>query len=74
MAAVKDLYEILGVRRDATAAEIKAAYRRLARELHPDVNGNPADEERFKEIAGAYEILSDPERRARPRSRSSAWS
>jgi molecular chaperone DnaJ len=65
MAAVRDLYEILGVRRDATAGEIKAAYRRLARELHPDVNGNPADEERFKEITGAYEILSDPSKRQR---------
>jgi molecular chaperone DnaJ len=65
MAAVRDLYEILGVGRDASPAEIKAAYRRLARELHPDVNGNPADEERFKEIAGAYEILSDPAKRQR---------
>jgi molecular chaperone DnaJ len=65
MAAVRDLYEILGVRRDATAGEIKAAYRRLARELHPDVNGNPADQERFKEITGAYEILSDPSKRQR---------
>ncbi len=65
MAAVRDLYEILGVPRDATPGEIKASYRRLARELHPDVNGNPADQERFKEIAGAYEILSDPAKRQR---------
>jgi molecular chaperone DnaJ len=65
MAAVRDLYEILGVRRDASPGEIRAAYRRLARELHPDVNGDPADQERFKEIAGAYEILSDPEKRQR---------
>jgi molecular chaperone DnaJ len=65
MAAVRDLYEILGVSRDASQGEIKAAYRRLARELHPDVNGNPADQERFKEITGAYEILSDPEKRQR---------
>lgn len=65
MAAVRDLYEILGVRRDASAGEIKTAYRRLARELHPDVNGNPADQERFKEITGAYEILSDPSKRQR---------
>jgi molecular chaperone DnaJ len=65
MAAVRDLYEILGVRRDATPSEIKAAYRRLARELHPDVNGDPADQERFKEITGAYEILSDPSKRQR---------
>lgn len=65
MAAVRDLYEILGVRRDASAPEIKAAYRRLARELHPDVNGDPADQDRFKEITGAYEILSDPAKRQR---------
>jgi molecular chaperone DnaJ len=65
MAAVRDLYEILGVRRDASQGEIKAAYRRLARELHPDVNGDPADQERFKEITGAYEILSDPSKRQR---------
>jgi molecular chaperone DnaJ len=65
VAAVRDLYEILGVRRDASQAEIKASYRRLARELHPDVNGNPAEQERFKEIAGAYEILSDPTKRRR---------
>jgi molecular chaperone DnaJ len=65
MAAVRDLYEILGVRRDAAPAEIKAAYRRLARTLHPDVNGDAADQERFKEITGAYEILSDPAKRRR---------
>ena len=63
MAAVRDLYEILGVPRDAAPTEIKAAYRKLARALHPDVNGDPADQERFKEIAGAYEILSDPAKR-----------
>ena len=65
MAAVRDLYEILGVRRDASASEIKAAYRQLARTLHPDVNGDPGDHERFKEITGAYEILSDPAKRQR---------
>jgi molecular chaperone DnaJ len=65
MAAVRDLYEILGVPRDASPEQIKASYRRLARELHPDVNGDPADQERFKEIAGAYEILSDPSKRQR---------
>jgi molecular chaperone DnaJ len=65
MAITRDLYDVLGVTRDASDEDIRRAYRRLARELHPDVNGDPAAEERFKEIAGAYEILSDPERRAR---------
>jgi molecular chaperone DnaJ len=65
MAAVRDLYEILGVSRDASPVEIKAAYRKLARTLHPDVNGDPGDHERFKEITGAYEILSDPAKRRR---------
>jgi molecular chaperone DnaJ len=65
MATVRDLYEILGIARDASPAEIKAAYRKLARSLHPDVNADPADQERFKEITGAYEILSDPAKRRR---------
>ena len=65
MAAVRDLYEILGVTRDASSVEIKAAYRKLARTLHPDVNADPADQDRFKEITGAYEILSDPAKRRR---------
>ena len=60
----RDPYEILGVGREAGDAEIKKAFRRLARELHPDVNTeDPAAEEKFKEAAEAYEILSDPERR-----------
>jgi molecular chaperone DnaJ len=58
-----DYYGILGVRRDAQPDEIKKAYRRLARELHPDVNPDPATQERFKEINQAYEVLSDPEKR-----------
>ena len=65
MAPIRDLYEILGVSRDASDEDIRRAYRSLAREHHPDVSGDPAAEERFKEIAGAYEILSDPDKRAR---------
>ena len=65
MAPVRDLYEVLGIGRDATDDDIRKAYRRLAREHHPDVSGDPAAEERFKEVAGAYEILSDPQKRAR---------
>ena len=65
MAAVRDLYEILGVQRDASADEIKRAYRTLAREHHPDVSAAPEAEDRFKEIVGAYEILSDPQKRQR---------
>jgi molecular chaperone DnaJ len=59
-----DAYELLGVQRDADDAQIKKAFRRLARELHPDVNKEPDAESRFKEVAEAYEILSDRERRA----------
>jgi molecular chaperone DnaJ len=58
-----DLYEILGVRRDASPEEIKRTYRRLARELHPDVNNDPEAERRFKQITAAYQTLSDPTRR-----------
>src|SRR5919106_5186663 len=65
MPAVKrDYYEVLGVERGADDAQIKKAFRLLARELHPDVNRHdPAAEEKFKEAAEAYEVLSDPERR-----------
>jgi len=64
-ASARDLYEVLGVERDASSEDIRRAYRRLAREHHPDVNEDSRSEERFKEIAGAYEILSDPEKRQR---------
>jgi molecular chaperone DnaJ len=61
----RDPYEVLGVQRDASDGEIKKTFRRLARELHPDVNRHdPEAEEKFKEAAEAYEILSDAERRA----------
>ena len=59
----RDYYEVLGVSREATETEIKKSFRRLARELHPDVNQAPDAEERFKEAAEAYEVLSDAERR-----------
>ena len=65
MATVRDLYEILGIGRDASTEDIRTAYRRLAREFHPDVNDDPEAEQRFKEVAGAYEILSDADKRAR---------
>ncbi len=60
----RDYYEILGVSRTATQEEIKAAFRRLAREYHPDVSKHPDAEERFKEINEAYAVLSDPQKRA----------
>jgi molecular chaperone DnaJ len=60
----RDPYEVLGVARDADDTTIKKAFRRLARELHPDVNSSETAEEDFKEAAEAYEILSDSERRA----------
>jgi DnaJ-class molecular chaperone len=62
----KDPYEILGVQRNDLDEEIRKAYRRLAKKLHPDLNpGNPEAEEEFKKVASAYQLLSDPERRAR---------
>lgn len=60
----RDYYEVLGVGRDASEAEIKKAFRRLARTHHPDVNDSPEAEAEFKEIAAAYEVLSDSSRRA----------
>ena len=60
-----DYYETLGVPREASAEDIRSAYRKLARTYHPDVNSDPGAEDRFKEIAEAYEVLRDPEKRER---------
>ncbi|HET9890227.1 MAG TPA: DnaJ domain-containing protein, partial [Mycobacterium sp.] len=59
----RDYYGMLGVSRNASDADIKRAYRKLARELHPDVNPDEAAQAKFKEISAAYEVLSDPEKR-----------
>ena len=82
-----DPYKVLGVAKDATQDQIKSAYRKLARSLHPDVNpGNKSAEERFKKVSSAYDLLSDPAKRARfdageidasgaerPRANAGAW-
>ena len=69
----KDYYEILGVSRDADAASIKSAYRKLARKYHPDVNKTKEAEEKFKDINEAYEVLSDKNKRQRYDSLGSNW-
>ena len=60
-----DFYDLLGVSRDVDPDSLKRAYRRMARQYHPDINKDPGAEERFKEIGRAYEVLSDPQTRAR---------
>jgi curved DNA-binding protein len=63
--AFRDYYEVLGVPRDASTEDIRRAYRKLAREYHPDVNKDPGAEDRFKEVSEAYEVLRDAEKRER---------
>src|SRR5581483_3626856 len=64
--ATRTPYDVLGVKREASADEIRKAYRKLAKEFHPDLNpGKPAAEARFKAVTAAYDILSDPEKRGR---------
>src|SRR5262252_296399 len=63
---MRDPYDVLGVPRSASADDIKQAYRKLAKKLHPDLNpGNKKAEQSFKEVSAAYDLLSDPEKKAR---------
>src|SRR5438552_15869940 len=65
MAHKEDYYQVLGISRDASAPEIRRAYRRLARQHHPDRNPEPQSPERFRTLTEAYAVLNDPARRAR---------
>ena len=70
MAGERDYYDVLGVKKIATQDEVKKAYRKLARQYHPDANPNdPKAEEKFKEVSSAYEVLSDAEKRKHVRRR-----
>lgn len=69
----KDYYEILGVKRDASQAEVKSAYRKLAKKYHPDVNKTPEASAKFKDINEAFEVLSDKDKRARYDSLGANW-
>ena len=69
----KDYYKILGVARGADADEIKRAYRKLARKYHPDVSKEANAENRFKDVAEAYEVLKDPDKRAKYDRYGAAW-
>jgi curved DNA-binding protein len=69
----RDYYEVMGVSRDASADDIKRAYRRLARKYHPDVSKEPDAEAHFKELGEAYEVLKDPEKRAAYDKLGSRW-
>lgn len=64
MATKRDYYEVLGVSRDASDSDIKKAYRKLSKKYHPDINKDPGADEKFKEVAEAYEVLSDSQKRA----------
>src|SRR5580700_9748879 len=65
MASDRDFYEILGVSRNATQEQIQRAYRKLARDHHPDLNKDPGAEDRFKDVSEAYNVLHDPQTRRR---------
>ena len=64
MAEKRDYYEVLGVSKNASADEIKRAYRKMAKKYHPDVNKEPGAEEKFKEVQEAYDVLSDDNKKA----------
>ena len=68
MATKKDYYEVLGVNKNANEAELKKAYRNLARKHHPDVDKSEGAEKTFKEINEAYQVLSDPQKKSSLRS------